>query len=119
MMPAREGEFCPKDEDILALLSQVEAENIAPYVDNVKDEPLVSELPTAGKVVKENMLSDFGAKEWILSNGAKVILKKTDFKSDEISVMAVLLVVMIRLLICFLCRLYWNNMVWVTLLTRI
>ena len=30
MMPAREGESCPKDEDILALLSQVEAENIAP-----------------------------------------------------------------------------------------
>lgn len=89
MMPAREGESCPKDEDILALLSQVEAENIAPYVDNVKDEPLVSELPAAGKVVKENMLSDFGAKEWILSNGAKVILKKTDFKADEINVMAV------------------------------
>lgn len=89
MMPAREGEACPKDEEILALLSQVEAENIAPYVDNVKDEPLVSELPAAGKVVKENMLSDFGAKEWILSNGAKVILKKTDFKADEINMMAV------------------------------
>ena len=89
MMPAREGESCPKDEDILALLSQVEAENIAPYVDNVKDEPLVSELPAAGKVVKENVLSDFGVKEWILSNGAKVILKKTDFKADEINMMAV------------------------------
>lgn len=89
MMPAREGEVCPKDEDILALLSQVEAENIAPYVDNVKDEPLVSELPATGKVVKENVLSDFGAKEWILSNGAKVILKKTDFKADEINMMAV------------------------------
>lgn len=89
MMPEREGETCPKDEDILALLSQVEAENIAPYVDNVKDEPLVSELPAAGKVVKENMLSDAGAKEWILSNGAKVILKKTDFKADEINMMAV------------------------------
>ena len=89
MMPAREGESCPKDEEILALLSQVEAENIAPYVDNVKDEPLVSELPAAGKVVKENILSDFGAKEWILSNGAKVILKKTDFKADEINMMAV------------------------------
>lgn len=89
MMPERDGESCPKDEDILALLSQVEAENIAPYVDNVKDEPLVSELPVAGKVVRENLLSDFGAKEWILSNGAKVVLKKTDFKADEIYMMAV------------------------------
>ncbi|WP_300228480.1 M16 family metallopeptidase [uncultured Bacteroides sp.] len=89
MMPERDGESCPEDEDILALLSQVEAENIAPYVDNVKDEPLVSELPVAGKVVRENLLSDFGAKEWILSNGAKVVLKKTDFKADEIYMMAV------------------------------
>lgn len=89
MMPTREGESCPKDEDILALLSQVKAENIAPYVDNVKNEPLISELPVAGKVVKENMLSDAEAKEWILSNGAKVILKKTDFKADEINMMAV------------------------------
>ena len=89
MMPERDGESCPKDENVIALLGQVEAENITPYVDNVKNEPLVSELPAAGKVVKENTLSDFGAKEWILSNGAKVILKKTDFKADEISLMAV------------------------------
>lgn len=56
MMPAREGESCPKDEDILALLSQVEAENITPYVDNVKDKPLVSELPAAGAVVLANTI---------------------------------------------------------------
>ena len=89
LMPEREGEACPTHEEVLALLSQVEAEDIAPYVDNVKNEPLVSELPAAGKVVKENVLSDFGAKEWVLSNGAKVIVKKTDFKSDEISLTAV------------------------------
>ena len=89
MIPHHEGESCPKDENILALLSQVEAEEIAPYIDNVKDEPLVSNMPVAGKVVKENVLADFGAKEWILSNGAKVILKKTDFKTDEISLRAV------------------------------
>lgn len=89
MMPQHEGKSCPKDDDVLTLLSQVEAEDIAPYIDNVKDEPLVSELPAAGKVVKENVLADFGAKEWILSNGAKVILKKTDFKADEISLTAV------------------------------
>lgn len=89
MMPEREGVNCPKDEDIIALLGEVDAEEIAPYVDNVKNEPLVSELPSAGKVVSEKTLSDIGAKEWILSNGAKVILKKTDFKSDEINMMAV------------------------------
>lgn len=89
MMPEREGLVCPTDADIQAVLDKVTAETIAPYVDNVKDEPLVSQLPEAGKVVQENVLADFGAKEWILSNGAKVIVKKTDFKADEISMLAV------------------------------
>ncbi len=89
MMPERDGMSYPKDEELLALIGQMEAEEIEPYVDSVKDVPLVSDLPAAGKVVEENVLSDFGAKEMILSNGAKVILKKTDFKADEICLVAV------------------------------
>lgn len=65
-------------------MAQIDAEEIAPYVDNVKDEPLISQLPAAGKVVSEKALPQFGAKEWMLSNGVKVIVKKTDFKNDEI-----------------------------------
>ena len=85
MMPEREGLACPQADALRALLKQVEAEDIAPYIDQVKDEPLVSHLPQPGRVVKESELPDFGAKEWILSNGAKVVYKKTDFQADEIS----------------------------------
>lgn len=89
MMAEKEGVTCPSDEEVLACLSQVEAEDIAPYVDQVKNEPLVNKMPVAGRVMKEKALDVFGAKEWTLSNGVKVILKKTDFKSDEISMSAV------------------------------
>ena len=62
--------------------------DITPYVDNVKNEPLMTELPKPGKIVKENYNETFGYKELELSNGSRVILKKTDFKEDEILMMA-------------------------------
>lgn len=88
MMPEREDISVPTADELGQMLKQVSAEDIAPYVDNVKDEPLISQLPQAGKVVKEADRPEFGAKEWTLSNGVKVIWKKTDFKADEITFQA-------------------------------
>jgi len=65
------------------LNAQVEA-----FVDNVKQEPLISKLPKKGKIKKENYNSQFDYKELELSNGARVILKKTDFKENEIRMVA-------------------------------
>ena len=61
-----------------------QAEELTAWVDNAKDEPLMSELPAKGQIVKETENTVLGFKELTLSNGAKVILKKTDFKTDEI-----------------------------------
>ena len=65
------------------LNAQVEA-----FVDNVKQEPLISKLPKKGKIKKESYNSQFDYKELELSNGARVILKKTDFKENEIRMTA-------------------------------
>ena len=58
------------------------------YVDDVKDEPLIPKMPKKGKIKKESYNSQFDYKELELSNGARVILKKTDFKEDEIQMEA-------------------------------
>jgi zinc protease len=50
----------------------------------VKQEPLIAKLPKPGKIKKESVNNQFGYKELELSNGARVILKKTDFKENEI-----------------------------------
>lgn len=57
---------------------------MTPYVETVSDEPLIEELPAPGKIVssKENEL--LGVTELTLSNGIKVLLKKTDFKDDQV-----------------------------------
>ncbi|MBQ6166064.1 MAG: insulinase family protein [Muribaculaceae bacterium] len=59
------------------------------FVDNVKQEPLITKLPKAGKIKKESTNDLFGYKELVLSNGAHVILKKTDFKENEIRLSAI------------------------------
>lgn len=85
--PEKEGLTYPTQERLLELIAQVKAEDIVPYVDKVSNEPLISQLPQAGKVVKteEGM---FGSKVYTLSNGVKVIVKPTDFKADEIRMTA-------------------------------
>lgn len=65
-------------------MQDVRAEKLEAWVDNAKDEPLIANMPKAGKIKKESKNSTFGYTELLLSNGAKVILKKTDFKDDEI-----------------------------------
>jgi zinc protease len=66
----------------------VRAESLTAWVDNVKEEPLMAQMPAKGKIAKESENKSLGYKELILSNGAKVILKKTDFKDDEVMMQA-------------------------------
>ena len=85
----KEGKVYPTEQDMAAAVAAARAEKIEAYVDNVKDEPLVDASKIkAGKIVKETENKTFGYKELKLSNGATVILKKTDFKDDEIQMQA-------------------------------
>ena len=85
----KEGKVYPTEQDMAAAVAAARAEKIEAYVDNVKDEPLVDVTKIkAGKIVKETENKVLGYKELKLSNGATVILKKTDFKDDEIQMQA-------------------------------
>ena len=84
----KEGAVYPTIEGLQAAYNAASTANIEPYVDNVKDEPLMTSMPKKGKIVKESENTTFGYKELELSNGARVILKKTDFKQDEIQMRA-------------------------------
>lgn len=59
---------------------------LAPYAESGLSRPLFSPLPdsAAGSVVSERQLSANGVREWALSNGARVVWYKTDFKANEI-----------------------------------
>ena len=82
--PDKEGVVLPTKETLKGAIDAAQAAKLEAYVDNVKNEPLIAELPTPGKIVSETENTKLGFKELTLSNGATVILKKTDFKDDEI-----------------------------------
>jgi zinc protease len=84
----KDGAVYPTIEGFQAALDAANSADITPYVDNVVNEPLMAKLPKKGKIVKESENQLFGYKILELSNGARVVLKKTDFKQDEISMSA-------------------------------
>lgn len=84
MAPEKEGVTYPTKDELLATYNTVKAEPVEAYVDAVSNEPLMATLPTAGKVVKTVENPTFEATEWVLSNGAKVIVKSTKYKDDEV-----------------------------------
>lgn len=78
------GKPLPSKESLLALLSAAGSKNPGPYRDEVSDKPLVGQHPEAGHIVKEITHPKLGLTEWQLSNGARVLLKPTTFKEDEL-----------------------------------
>ena len=57
---------------------------MAGYVDTVANRPLLDPLPKPGTVASERAVGASGITEWRLSNGARVVLKPTTNKEDEI-----------------------------------
>ena len=88
MEQEKEGKTYLAPEAMKTATEAVRAETLTAWVDNVKEEPLITELPAKGKIVKETENKTLGYKELTLSNGARVILKKTDFKDDEVMMQA-------------------------------
>lgn len=83
-VPEGNGYLKPTEAEVLAVVREVEKSSVAAYVDDAPLKPLMSSTPTPGTIVSKVNLSEVGAEQWNLSNGAKVIVKKTEFKNDEI-----------------------------------
>ena len=86
LMKEAEGVSYPTEQELAAIVKQVRSEKLEAYVDNVKQEPLMASAPKAGSIKKVVENKVLGFKKLTLSNGAKVVLKKTDYKDNEIRV---------------------------------
>lgn len=84
----KEGVSLPSEEEVLAMVNNVDLSSITAYEDAVSDEPLLSGLPPAGKIVSTTNNETVEITELTLSNGMKIIVKPTDFKNDEIQMSA-------------------------------
>ena len=84
MNQEKDGAVYPTEASLKKAIEEARATKLEAYVDNVKNEPLITTMPKAGKIVKEVAGKKFDYKELTLSNGAKVLLKKTDLKKDQV-----------------------------------
>lgn len=82
--PEKPGLTLPTRERLLAVFDAARRKNVTPYVDAVASGPLVANPPRSGTVVSQAVVPEVGVTVWKLSNGARVLLKPTDFKNDEI-----------------------------------
>jgi zinc protease len=82
--PEKEGVHVPDEPALAAVFAAVQATSIEPWAEGDSDQPLLAEMPTPGAVVEREEIPELGVEVWRLSNGARLILKPTDFKDDEV-----------------------------------
>lgn len=83
--PEKEGVEPPTGDALLAVFAEVAEREMEPYVDEVRDAPLMESLPEeAAAIVARDSVPELGLTRWQLANGIKVLLKPTDFKNDEV-----------------------------------
>ena len=82
--PERAGVAAPTPATLASALASVSVRPLTAYVDSVNTAPLLDPLPAPGRVAETTTDTALGITAWRLSNGARVVLKPTDFKADEI-----------------------------------
>ncbi len=74
----------PTEAQLAATMKAVAAREITAYDDAPPSVPLMAGAPTPGRVTQTRALAEVGVTEWTLANGVRVVVKPTDFKSDEV-----------------------------------
>ncbi len=81
--PEKAGLVNPTEEEIKAVLAAVKNADIAANVEENLNEPFISGTLKGSKVKKEGE-TIYGATEWTLKNGVKVVVLPTQYKQDQI-----------------------------------
>ena len=86
--PKREKVTIPTIDEVKNILASVPAQKVEPYHYTVITATIFEKKVKPGAVIKQTSNQELGTTEWLLSNGVKVIIKPTDFKTDEIQFQA-------------------------------
>ena len=82
--PEKENVTLPGEEELLQIFQDIAALKVEPYQDNVSDKKLLETLPQSGSIVDSFYIEPLDVWKWQLSNGVEVLLKKTDYKNDQV-----------------------------------
>ncbi len=88
VQPPQADTATPTPDQLLGAVQRAEQLPVTAKVQRAVVAALMEKPPAAGSVVAERRNAALGVLEWDLSNGLKVILKPTDFQTDQILVSA-------------------------------
>lgn len=83
------GFSMPTPAELVTMVEKAESTTVIEKVETTVATELMPVPPTAGSISSETVDKETGVMELVLSNGVRVTLKPTDFKSDEIVMSAV------------------------------
>ena len=81
--PAKEGSVIPTEEEVRNVIATVKNVEIQANVEENINEPLISGQLKGAKV-KKSAETVYGATEWTLKNGVKVVVLPTQYKKDQV-----------------------------------
>jgi len=87
--PQKDNIIYPSKHVVLDLIKKTKEEKTQPYIEKKVASTLMEKLPKRGKIVQSTTDSKWGTTNWTLSNGIHVVLKKTDFKDDQVTMNAI------------------------------
>ncbi len=82
--PVKKGLKLPSENELVAAIQRANSIKLESYEDEFLDEPLLADLPEAGSIVSESYDEIVDTHTWTLSNGARVVVKRTEFQNDEV-----------------------------------
>jgi zinc protease len=74
----------PTGDELVAIADNAAKAELKPYEEKAVASSLIEKKPAPGKIISEKENTEVGFTELTLANGIKVILKKTDFKNDQV-----------------------------------
>lgn len=84
LAPEKDKSGLPNEASVNSWLKAVDEKKLTAWKDEASTQPLLSKMPAPGKITSEELNKDLNITTITLSNGAKVLLKPTDFKNDQI-----------------------------------
>ena len=76
------------EAEAFAIFGQVAQAEIEPYEDEELAESLISEELSPAEITGVKELEEFGAVEWTLENGTRVIFRHADYEKDQVQIRA-------------------------------
>jgi zinc protease len=86
--PDKEGLAYPSEMKLLDMFRAAYGAGVSAYAEEEVSKILLPVLPAPGRVVEERQDPRFGVTVYTLSNGVRAVVKKTDFKQDQVLVTA-------------------------------